>query len=121
MRMKHVGIIGGGPGGLMTAYLLEKMADTPVRTTLFEASYRLGGKVLTPCFDRVPVRYEAGAAEFYDYAHFDDDPLKDLITELGLSRSDGRFRGHHAGPGSVQSGRHSPTPGAASSSRTDRL
>ena len=85
MRMKHVGIIGGGPGGLMTAYLLEKMADTPVSITLFEASHRLGGKVLTPRFHHVPVRYEAGAAEFYDYAHFDEDPLKDLIAELGLS------------------------------------
>jgi monoamine oxidase len=80
-----VGIIGGGPGGLMTAYALQKAANCPVRMTLFEASDRLGGKILTPRFQHAPVRYEAGAAEFYDYAMFDDDPLKELIAELGLS------------------------------------
>lgn len=51
--------------------------------TLFEASDRLGGKILTPCF-ATGVRYEAGAAEFYDYEHFGIDPLKDLVRELGL-------------------------------------
>jgi phytoene dehydrogenase-like protein len=69
----------------MTAYALQKLVDSPVRITLFEASDRLGGKVLTPQFSKAPVRYEAGAAEFYDYALFDEDPLKDLIAELGLS------------------------------------
>ncbi len=27
----------------------------------------------------------SGRAEFYDYSQFDDDPLKDLIAELGLT------------------------------------
>lgn len=84
MRVWNVGIIGGGPGGLMTAYALQKLIDCPVRLTLFEASSRLGGKILTPEFRISPVRYEAGAAEFYDYSHFDEDPLKELVAELGL-------------------------------------
>lgn len=68
----------------MTAYTLQKMADCPLHVTLFEAGERLGGKILTPKFHAAPVRYEAGAAEFYDYSAFDDDPLKDLVAELGL-------------------------------------
>ncbi len=84
MRVWNVGIIGGGPGGLMTAYALQKIADRPLRVTLFEASDRLGGKILTPSFRKSSIRYEAGAAEFYDYSQFDEDPLKMLIAELGL-------------------------------------
>ncbi|MEQ1903947.1 MAG: NAD(P)-binding protein [Pirellulaceae bacterium] len=88
MRVCRVGIVGGGPGGLMTAYALQKHAACPLQITIFEASDRLGGKILTPHFHKSssfsPVRYEAGAAEFYDYSHFDDDPLKDLVAELGL-------------------------------------
>lgn len=80
----HIGIVGGGPGGLMTAYALEKWANDPVRVTVFEASHRVGGKILTPTFDRVSATYEAGAAEFYDYSAHDDDPLKELVAELGL-------------------------------------
>jgi len=84
MRVWNIGIVGGGPGGLMTAYALQKIANSPMRMTLFEGSARLGGKILTPQFDNIPVHYEAGAAEFYDYSRHDDDPLKDLIVELGL-------------------------------------
>lgn len=79
-----IGIIGGGPGGLMTAYSLQRLANHPINITLFEAENRLGGKVLTPQFAARPVRYEAGAAEFYDYSVHDDDPLRLLIAELGL-------------------------------------
>jgi monoamine oxidase len=68
----------------MTAYTVQKLAGCPVQLTLLEASARLGGKILTPRFDAMSVRYEAGAAEFYDYSVFDDDPLKELIAELGL-------------------------------------
>ena len=52
--------------------------------TLFEASHRVGGKILTPAFGLIPATYEAGAAEFYDYSGHDDDPLKELVAELGL-------------------------------------
>jgi protoporphyrinogen oxidase/SAM-dependent methyltransferase len=68
---------------LFTALLLgQKCAETP-DITLFEASARLGGKVLTKRFDAVPVPYEAGAAELYQYG---DDPLRLLVKEiLGMS------------------------------------
>jgi hypothetical protein len=42
---------------------------------------------LTPQFQQAAVKFEAGAAEFYDYSEHDDDPLKLLIAELGLSIS----------------------------------
>lgn len=80
-----VGIIGGGPGGLLTASLLHRLSARPLRITIFEQSGRFGGKVHTRQFSSVPVRYEAGAAEFYDYSLTGLDPLKELITELGLS------------------------------------
>ena len=41
---------------------MQEIADFPVRVTLFEASHRLGGKILTPSFGKSPVHYEAGAA-----------------------------------------------------------
>src|SRR5436190_1535928 len=79
-----VGIVGGGPGGLMTAYCLQKHANVPYRATLFEAGSRLGGKILTNRFTQAPVLYEAGAAELYDYSVVGPDPLRELIAELGL-------------------------------------
>ena len=84
MRAWQIGIVGGGPGGLMTAYTLQKWANDPYRVTLFEAADRLGGKILTPHFGKIPATYEAGAAELYDYSHHDDDPLRELVAELGL-------------------------------------
>jgi protoporphyrinogen oxidase len=82
-----IAIIGGGPGGLMAAYLLQK-AGLDGSITLFERSNRLGGKVMTSRFPLQPdVTYEAGAAEFYDYSGLGPDPLRELIAELGLSVS----------------------------------
>jgi monoamine oxidase len=80
-----VGIVGGGPGGLLTAYSLQKWANVPYRATIFEAGGRLGGKVLTGRFDAAPVAYEAGAAELYDYSRVGPDPLRELVAELGLA------------------------------------
>jgi monoamine oxidase len=80
----RVAIIGGGPGGLITAYLLQKKVNRRLDIVIFEASERLGGKIRSPRFSLQPVTYEAGAAEFYDYSPVDDDPLKALIQELGL-------------------------------------
>lgn len=85
MRCWNVGIVGGGPGGLITAYFLQKAANSRFHVTLFEASGRWGGKILTPQFLTRSARYEAGAAEFYDYSPAGEDPLKELIAELGLS------------------------------------
>ena len=113
MRRWTIGIVGGGPGGLLTAYRLEQLAAIPPQLTIFESSDRLGGKVQTAGFSSQAARYEAGAAEFYDYSAIDEDPLKDLVGELGLATvpmggataiSDGRLietlddLAHHVGP-----------------------
>ncbi|HEX8912008.1 MAG TPA: FAD-dependent oxidoreductase [Humisphaera sp.] len=83
--LPHIGIVGGGPGGLFTAYHVQKYVNRPVRITIIEASDRVGGKIHTPRFKSANVTYEAGAAEIYDYSGFDEDPLKELVAELGLS------------------------------------
>ena len=80
----RLAIVGGGPGGLFTAYELQRIADRRIAVTIYEASDRLGGKVITNRFETADVRYEAGAAEFYEYEHLGHDPLKELIRELGL-------------------------------------
>jgi monoamine oxidase len=80
----RVGIVGGGPGGLFTAYHLQRRAGVPFRTTIFEAAPRLGGKILTKPFARAAAHYEAGAAELYDYSATGEDALRELVAELGL-------------------------------------
>jgi monoamine oxidase len=80
----RIAIIGGGPAGLMTAYLLTRH-DEAVDITLFEATDRLGGKIFTARFDHAPVTYEAGTAELYDYSMVGPDPLRELVRELGLT------------------------------------
>jgi monoamine oxidase len=82
--MKRIAIIGAGPGGLMTAYLLERRGGQKYDITLFEASDRVGGKIVSRVFDSAPVPYEAGAAELYDYSHIGPDPLRRLVDSLGL-------------------------------------
>jgi monoamine oxidase/SAM-dependent methyltransferase len=83
--MTRIGIVGGGPGGLFAAKLLEEYCGDLCQVTLFEAGPRLGGKVVTEQFSTAPVRYEAGVAEIYDYSHFGPDPLRALVKKLGLS------------------------------------
>src|SRR5262245_49830848 len=85
MKRIRVGVIGGGPGGLMACYLLQKCKDVLFEITLYEASQRLGGKVVTRQFSTAPVSYEAGAAELYDYSQLGPDPLRELVAELGLA------------------------------------
>jgi monoamine oxidase len=82
--MTNVAIVGGGPGGLMTARLLERTFGSSCRLTMLEASNRLGGKIQTRRFDAAPVSYEAGVAECYAYDGMRHDPLRGLITNLGL-------------------------------------
>ena len=79
--LKNVAIVGGG---LVVAKLLNDFPKTFVRATIFEASPRLGGKVLTRSFGSAAARFEAGVAELYDYSHLGQDPLKKLVFELGL-------------------------------------
>ena len=82
--MLDLAIVGGGPGGLMSAWYLKKKLGELCRITLFEASDRLGGKVLTRKFDSAPATYEAGVAEIYDYSMTGPDPLRELIQHFGL-------------------------------------
>jgi protoporphyrinogen oxidase len=80
--MTRIAIVGGGPGGLMTARLLERTLGSSCRLTLLEASHRVGGKIQTRRFDTAPVLYESGVAECYAYDPLDHHPLRQLITEL---------------------------------------
>jgi monoamine oxidase/SAM-dependent methyltransferase len=82
--MTRIGIVGGGPGGLFAAQMLEEFCAGLCEITLFEAGPRVGGKVLTEQFKTAPVMYEAGVAELYDYSHFGPDPVKQLAKKLGL-------------------------------------
>lgn len=82
--MYKVGIVGGGPGGLLTAYFLEQKIKNTCQITLFEASSRTGGKILTEYFRTAPVIHEAGVAELYSYQKIGEDPLLDLIHKLKL-------------------------------------
>ncbi len=84
-RPPRIAIVGGGPGGLFTAWHLEHNASAPIDLTIFEATDRLGGKLVTPVFASAPVRYEAGAAELYDYESIGDDALRDLVRSLELA------------------------------------
>ena len=72
----EIGIVGGGPGGLMTAWHLENKCPDLVDITILEASQRLGGKLLTRQFSEYGVFYEAGVAELYDYSPIGPDPLR---------------------------------------------
>ncbi len=83
-QAQRVGIVGGGPGGLFTAYELQRWSDRPFDVTLLEADARLGGKLQTGRFEAARVPFEIGAAELYDVTPVDDDPLRELVRELGL-------------------------------------
>ncbi|MDE2578261.1 MAG: FAD-dependent oxidoreductase [Hyphomicrobiales bacterium] len=81
----NIAIVGGGPGGLMTAWHMRRKFGNGAHVSIFEASERLGGKILTQSFSSDPkVIYEAGAAEFYGYSSLGEDPLLELIESFGL-------------------------------------
>lgn len=82
--MLDLAIVGGGPGGLMTAWYLRKKLGPLCKVTIFEATERLGGKILSKKFESAPAMYEAGVAEIYDYSMLGPDPLRDLVQHLGL-------------------------------------
>jgi protoporphyrinogen oxidase/SAM-dependent methyltransferase len=82
--MLDLAIVGGGPGGLMSAWYLKKKLGELCRVTIYEASDRLGGKILSPKFDSAPAMFEAGVAEIYDYSMSGPDPLRELIQHFGL-------------------------------------
>ncbi len=80
----RLAIVGGGLGGLITAYYIRKFWPGAPQPTIFEASSRLGGKISTRSFETVSASYEAGVAELYDYSMHGEDPLKDLVNALDL-------------------------------------
>lgn len=80
----RLAIVGGGLGGLITAYYIKKFWPEAPEPTIFESSPRLGGKISTRSFKTVSALYEAGVAELYDYSMHGEDPLKDLVNALGL-------------------------------------
>jgi monoamine oxidase/SAM-dependent methyltransferase len=82
--MINIAIVGGGPGGLMTAWHLDRKLEHECKVTIFEASNRLGGKIVTKKFDKVDALYEAGVAEIYGYWHLGPDPLREMIDGFGL-------------------------------------
>ncbi len=84
--MVKIAIVGGGPGGLMAAWNVRRKIGDMAKVTIFEASNRLGGKVLSRRFKSAPALYEAGVAEIYDYSMIGPDPLRELIEDtLGLA------------------------------------
>jgi protoporphyrinogen oxidase/SAM-dependent methyltransferase len=82
--MLDLAIVGGGPGGLMSAWYLRRKLGDQCKVTIFEASDRIGGKIVTRKFDKAPAMYEAGVAEIYDYSMTGPDPLRELIQHFGL-------------------------------------
>ncbi|WP_027583247.1 FAD-dependent oxidoreductase [Bradyrhizobium sp. Ai1a-2] len=82
--MLDLAIVGGGPGGLMSAWYLKRKLGELCRVTIYEASDRLGGKIVTRKFASAPATYEAGVAEIYDYSMTGPDPLRELIQHFGL-------------------------------------
>ena len=82
--MRRISIIGGGPGGLMTASLLPQQGLQDYQVTLFESSPRLGGKLAIRHFNKTRVLYESGAAQCYDYRLVGEDMFYNPVDELGL-------------------------------------
>ena len=68
----------------MSAWYLKKKLGDLCRITIYEASDRVGGKIVTKKFDSAPAMYEAGVAEIYDYSMTGPDPLRELIQHFGL-------------------------------------
>ncbi|HXY58306.1 MAG TPA: FAD-dependent oxidoreductase [Methylocystis sp.] len=80
----RVAIIGGGPGGLFSAWHLEAKAGDACEIEIYESSERIGGKICTGQMAGIGP-YEIGVAEIYDYSRLGPDPLRDLIeNELKL-------------------------------------
>jgi monoamine oxidase len=74
-------IVGGGIGGLYTAYKLQQKHNENTKThniLLLEGNNRLGGRIYSITKD--DLTYEAGAARFHNKQH----KIMDLIKELKL-------------------------------------
>jgi protoporphyrinogen oxidase/SAM-dependent methyltransferase len=82
--MINIAIVGGGPGGLMSAWHLNNKLEHEANVTIFEAGPKLGGKIVTRKFDKLDALYEAGVAEIYGYSSLGPDPLREMIEGFGL-------------------------------------
>jgi predicted NAD/FAD-dependent oxidoreductase len=79
--MEELVVVGGGPGGLMAARLIEQQSGPGTRVTVFEQSRRVGGKVRTRRFATAPCTYESGvgsAVALGGHLLPDDDALRRL-------------------------------------------
>ncbi len=69
---------------MFSAWQLAHKAGAACKTTIYEVTNRLGGKIETSSFAGTGL-YEAGVAEIYDYSDLGPDPLRELIEkDLGL-------------------------------------
>jgi Flavin containing amine oxidoreductase len=68
----------------MTSWHIDNKLEHETNVTIFEASNRLGGKIVTKSFSKQDALYEAGVAEIYGYSFIGPDPLRDLIEGFGL-------------------------------------
>jgi monoamine oxidase/SAM-dependent methyltransferase len=82
--MINIAIVGAGPGGLMTAWHLSNKLEHEANLTIFEATGRVGGKIVTNRFSKADALYEAGVAEIYGYWSLGPDPLREMIEGFGL-------------------------------------
>ncbi len=82
--MINIAIVGGGPGGLMASWHIDNKLEHEANVTIFEATDRLGGKIVTGKFAANEALYEAGVAEIYGYWAIGPDPLRELIDSFGL-------------------------------------
>ena len=76
MENQTIGIVGAGLSGLTTAY---RLAQAGIKSIIFEASNRIGGRVWTEKFPNGQT-YELGG-QYIDSNHSD---IIELINELGL-------------------------------------
>jgi monoamine oxidase/SAM-dependent methyltransferase len=82
--MISIAIVGGGPGGLITSWHIDNKLEHEAQVTIFEATDRLGGKIVTERFKETGSLYEAGVAEIYGYWSLGPDPLREMIDGFGL-------------------------------------
>ena len=76
--MSNIAVIGAGPMGLTACYRLLKQGH---QVTLFEADNRIGGMSASFNFDGINIE------RFYHFICRADQPLFDLLEELGIADS----------------------------------
>jgi monoamine oxidase len=81
-RVLDYAIVGGGISGVYSAWRLSKGSDSETSIELFEASERVGGRLLTVVPPQIPsARVELGGMRYIDPAHA---WVSSLVDHLGL-------------------------------------